>query len=34
MAMGYKNVSCLKGGVEAWKRAGFAVVSSEWFGLF
>ena len=23
IAMGYKNVKCLSGGVEAWKKAGY-----------
>jgi rhodanese-related sulfurtransferase len=26
MAMGYQNVKCLAGGVEAWKKAGFPLV--------
>jgi rhodanese-related sulfurtransferase len=29
MAMGYPNVKCLAGGVEAWKKAGFPVVESK-----
>jgi len=27
--MGYKNVNCLRGGVEAWKKAGYPVVNPE-----
>jgi len=27
--MGYENVKCLAGGVEAWKKAGFPVVNPE-----
>jgi len=27
--MGYKNVKCLAGGVEAWKKAGYPVLGPE-----
>jgi rhodanese-related sulfurtransferase len=27
--MGYNNVKCLAGGVEAWKKAGYPVVTPE-----
>jgi rhodanese-related sulfurtransferase len=27
--MGFKNVKCLAGGVEAWKKAGYPVVTPE-----
>jgi rhodanese-related sulfurtransferase len=26
MTMGFKNVKCLAGGVEAWKKAGYPVI--------
>jgi rhodanese-related sulfurtransferase len=29
MAMGYQNVKCLAGGVEAWKKAGFPLVEAK-----
>jgi 3-mercaptopyruvate sulfurtransferase SseA len=29
MAMGIKNVKCLGGGVEAWKKAGYSVINSK-----
>jgi len=29
MAMGYQNVKCLAGGVEAWKKAGFPLVEAQ-----
>jgi len=29
IAMGYKNVNCLRGGVEAWKKAGYAMINPE-----
>jgi rhodanese-related sulfurtransferase len=29
MAMGYQNVKCLAGGVEAWKKAGFPLVEAR-----
>jgi rhodanese-related sulfurtransferase len=29
MAMGYQNVKCLAGGVEAWKKAGYAMINPE-----
>jgi len=29
MEMGYQNVKCLAGGVEAWKKAGFPVVEAK-----
>ena len=29
MALGYQNVKCLAGGVEAWKKAGFPVVEAK-----
>jgi 3-mercaptopyruvate sulfurtransferase SseA len=28
IAMGYENVRCLAGGVEAWKKAGYPVINS------
>jgi len=28
MAMGFKNVRCLAGGVEAWKKAGYPLIES------
>jgi len=27
--MGFKNVKCLGGGVEAWKKAGYPLVNPE-----
>jgi rhodanese-related sulfurtransferase len=27
--MGYKNVKCLAGGVEAWKKAGYSVIDPK-----
>jgi len=27
--MGYKNVACLAGGVEAWKKAGYSLVEEK-----
>jgi len=27
--MGYKNVKCLAGGVEAWKKAGYPMINPE-----
>jgi len=27
--MGYKNVKCLGGGVEAWRKAGYPLVNPE-----
>jgi rhodanese-related sulfurtransferase len=27
--MGYENVKCLAGGVEAWKKAGYSLVNPE-----
>jgi len=27
--MGYENVKCLAGGVEAWKKAGYSLVEEE-----
>jgi len=27
--MGFKNVKCLSGGVEAWKKAGYSVINSK-----
>jgi len=27
--MGYKNVECLGGGVEAWKKAGYSLVEDD-----
>jgi len=29
MAMGFKNVKCLAGGVEGWKKAGYPLVNPE-----
>jgi rhodanese-related sulfurtransferase len=29
MAMGYQNVKCLAGGVEAWKKVGFPLVEAK-----
>jgi len=29
MGMGFKNVKCLSGGVEAWKKAGYRLVNPE-----
>jgi rhodanese-related sulfurtransferase len=29
IAKGFKNVKCLAGGVEAWKKAGYPVVTPE-----
>jgi rhodanese-related sulfurtransferase len=29
MKMGYKNVACLAGGVEAWRRAGYPIINPE-----
>jgi len=28
MAMGFRNVKCLAGGVEAWKKAGYPLVEA------
>jgi len=27
--MGYKNVACLSGGVEAWRKAGYSLVEEK-----
>jgi rhodanese-related sulfurtransferase len=29
LEQGYKNVKCLAGGVEAWKKAGYSLVEEE-----
>jgi len=29
ISMGYENVKCLAGGVEAWKKAGYSLVNPE-----
>lgn len=30
--MGYKNAKALGGGIEAWKKAGYPIVNSKWYG--
>jgi rhodanese-related sulfurtransferase len=29
MTMGFENVMCLAGGVEAWKKAGYPMINPE-----
>jgi rhodanese-related sulfurtransferase len=29
MGMGYKNVKCLAGGVEAWRKAGYPLIEEK-----
>jgi rhodanese-related sulfurtransferase len=29
MTIGYQNVKCLAGGVEAWRKAGFPLVEAK-----
>jgi len=29
MTMGFENVKCIAGGVEAWKKAGYSMINPE-----